>query len=34
MSPVEEDTLDESVGLIDRILQANRDTDSLGVLRT
>ena len=33
MSPVEEDTLDESVGLIDQILQANHNTDSLGVLQ-
>ena len=33
MSLVEEDTLDKSIRLIDQILQANYNTDSLGILQ-
>ena len=33
MSLVEEDTLDKSIRLIDWILQANHNTDSLGILQ-
>jgi transposase InsO family protein len=31
--PIEGDTLEEPIGLVDRILRANRDSESLGALR-